>query len=598
MFSLRSLVVALAALAAAAPAFAQTKAPVDAAVEAAQRTESRPRVIIRHRPGAAARLVKQFAAHGDRIVQQHDSIGALAVDLHAEDIETVRKNPDVLWVSANARVRSNAAPAARKSPRTPAPPLTPPDIDTGVLRAMLGIGSSRLTGAGVGIALIDSGVNLVTDLNARVKAYYDFTGGPNPSVDGYGHGTHLASLIAGSGRSSGGYHPGLATGASLVVMKVLDGNGEGYTSDVIAAIEFAVANRTRLGIDIINLSLGHPIFEPAGTDPLVAAVEKAVAAGIVVVVSAGNNGLNPLTGQVGTAGIGSPANSRSAITVGATISHGTVSLSDDYVAPFSARGPTWYDGRIKPDIVAPGDRLVGVTTQSTKLYANAKLRAKKALHLKLSGTSVSTAVTTAIVALMIQQNRLDEGWAKPLTPNTVKALLQYTALKVKPSGTGIPDILEQGTGTLNGGGAITLAKAIEPSAPKGTWWIETPVSPSTQLGSRIYNWAQSLVWGDGLVWGDSVMYRQNAWAQGLTWGDSLVWGDTVTLDPSRPVIDLFTVWEPKVIWGPGLATSTGQSLVWGDLEDSLVWGDGLVWGDADDGLVWGDIVWGPTVLPF
>ena len=110
---------------------------------------------------------------------------------------------------------------------------------------------------------------------------------------------------------------------SLIGLKVLDSKGAGYTSDVIKAIEFAIANRYALGIDIINLSLGHVPYESAKTDPLVQAVDKASAAGIIVVVAAGNVGISPVTGRPAYGGILSPGNARSAITVGAAHTMGT-----------------------------------------------------------------------------------------------------------------------------------------------------------------------------------------------------------------------------------------------------------------------------------
>jgi subtilisin family serine protease len=111
----------------------------------------------------------------------------------------------------------------------------------------------------------------------------------------------VAGTIAGYGALSTNkaYH-GLAPNVQLVVLKVLDGTGAGYTSDVVRAIDFAVANKSKFGIDVINLSLGHPIYEPASTDPLVQAVERASKAGIVVLAAAGNNGINPTTGSPDT----------------------------------------------------------------------------------------------------------------------------------------------------------------------------------------------------------------------------------------------------------------------------------------------------------
>ena len=118
--------------------------------------------------------------------------------------------------------------------------------------------------------------------------------------DGYGHGTHVAGLIAGNGESVARSVPRRRSEGAPDRLEGARRNGAGTTSDVISAIEFATANKDRLGIDIINLSLGHPIYEPAATDPLVQAVEAAVRAGIVVVASAGNYGLNPETGSRAT----------------------------------------------------------------------------------------------------------------------------------------------------------------------------------------------------------------------------------------------------------------------------------------------------------
>ena len=128
-------------------------------------------------------------------------------------------------------------------------------------------------------------------------------------VDGYGHGTHVAGLIGGNKVEV----EGVAPGVKYVSLRVLDGTGSGSTTNVIAAIQWAVNNRVAYGINVMNLSLGHPIYESAATDPLVQAVEAAVRAGIVVVVSAGNIGTNSTTGLVGYGGITSPGNARSAI---------------------------------------------------------------------------------------------------------------------------------------------------------------------------------------------------------------------------------------------------------------------------------------------
>src|SRR5262249_31732585 len=146
------------------------------------------------------------------------------------------------------------------------------------------------------------------------------------------------------------------------------------------------------GISVINLSLGHPITEPSATDPLVLAVEKLVAKGIVVVVAAGNWGRNPTTGQPAHAGSPSPGNAASVITVGAIDTNQTITRSDDVVSVYSSRGPTWYDGRVKPDVVAPGHNQVSTAALGSSLYTRfPELRVADATgalkYLRLSGTS-------------------------------------------------------------------------------------------------------------------------------------------------------------------------------------------------------------------
>ena len=147
-------------------------------------------------------------------------------------------------------------------------------------------------GANIGVAVIDSGIEPGTDFDGRISAFYDFTQGDIRAVtplDPYGHGTHVAGLVASE-------FVGVAPHARLIGLRVLDDKGQGVTANVVRAIEFAIANKDLLGIHVLNLSLGHPIYEPAATDPLVQAVEHAVREGLVVVASAGNFGMNRQTG--------------------------------------------------------------------------------------------------------------------------------------------------------------------------------------------------------------------------------------------------------------------------------------------------------------
>ena len=221
---------------------------------------------------------------------------------------------------------------------------------------------------------------------------------------------------------------------------MLGRTGVGYTSDVLAGIDWAIANRTKYGIRVINLSLGHPVAESAATDPLCLAVERAVKAGIVVVTSAGNYGLTS-TGAPVLGGITSPGNSPAAITVGALDTKGTADRSDDVVAPYSSKGPTRFDFTVKPDVVAPGTRIVSLeangsyiaTTYPQWHVAGTGTNA----YLRLSGTSMATGVVSGGVALLLN--------AEPsLSPAQVKVALQTGARFIPSAG-----LIAGGTGSVD-----------------------------------------------------------------------------------------------------------------------------------------------------
>ena len=344
------------ALTAIQPASAQTLNPrLDRALQHAK-PGTFVRVIVQVDPNRRGVIRRLLASQG-RASREHSEISALTLDVPASWLDNLSRMPGVLSVSIDAPLSASAVSVV-------------PTTNGELLRQELGVPSAGgYQGAGVGVAVIDSGIAPLATFGSRIRAFYDFTRGGVAATprDDYGHGTHVAAAIGGSGAPYGNAYSGIAPAVSFVGLKVLDANGAGYTSDVIDAIEFAIANKTALDIDVINLSLGHAPYESATTDPLVRAVEQASAAGIVVVVSAGNVGINPATGLPGYGGITSPGNARSAITVGASQTMGTVGRADDVVGPFSSRGPTWNDRYAKPDLVAPGHKIVqtvGTTSQS------------------------------------------------------------------------------------------------------------------------------------------------------------------------------------------------------------------------------------------
>ena len=224
-----------------------------------------------------------------------------------------------------------------------------------------------LSGQGVGVAVIDSGIDTKHNaLKKRVLVSVDFTGGNGN--DGYGHGTHVAGIIAGQrGRSSDArVYQGMAPGAYLINLRVLGDDGSGVVSDVVDAIDWAIEHSDQFNIRIINLSLGAPVLQPFRDDPLCEAVERAARAGILVVSAAGNFG-KTADGTTVYGGITAPGNSPYTLTVGALDTHGTPQRSDDTLATYSSRGPTRYDLVIKPDIAAPGSHIASAEAADSYL---------------------------------------------------------------------------------------------------------------------------------------------------------------------------------------------------------------------------------------
>ena len=385
---------------------------------------------MRTAPGLHASTAAWLGGEGRQVHSLHAQIDGVTATLSASDVAVLSEDPTIARMSIDAVVRATAGP-------TPG----------AVLRGALGLktnggvisGERKWKGRGVRVAVIDSGIEPSDDLKSkRIRYFFDFTQGgvQTDAYDDYGHGTHVAGLVAGKGKLSDDEYEGPAPEAKFIGVKVLDGTGSGYTSDVLAGLEYVINNNDTLAVDVINLSLGHPIFEPAATDPLVLAIERAVAEGIVVVASAGNMGMNPVTGLVGYAGISSPGNAPSAITVGSVDLHYTAHRADDTVGTYSSRGPTWYDAFAKPDLVAPGHQLAAAAALESSLYQdNPNLHVawttgnnnkpngnnNPARYLRLTGTSMAAAVTTGVVAMMV--DAADDRKAAASYDDEVLALL-------------------------------------------------------------------------------------------------------------------------------------------------------------------------------
>jgi ice-binding like protein/subtilase family protein len=399
----------------------------------------------------------------------------------------------------------------------------------------------RAKGAGVTVAVLDSGVAPDQDLDTRVVASVSFAGSaaqPDPG----GHGTHIAGIVAGSGVRSAGEYVGMAPAASLVDVRVLDANGNGRLSSVIRGIEWVLAHRLQYHIRVINLSLGAPPAPAYRADLLAGAVELAWRAGIVVVVAAGNDGPTPGTVQ-------SPGSDPFAITVGATDDQGTLSLSDDQLAWFSAWG-TPSGGQPKPDLVAPGRRLVSIRVAGSTLdglFPDHRVTAANgSAYFRLTGTSQATGVVSGAAALVLARQ-------PALTPDQVKQILVATTQAYGPNGTPVlPDPLADGSGLLDAGAAY--ASSALGSANAGLDYTDS-------FARSIY----SLIYGQPLVWRDptyhGIQWRLLNWST-LTW-DRLAW-DNIAWDGSN--------WN-SIAWdGSNWNTTSWDNIAW----DKSAW-DSLAW---------------------
>jgi serine protease AprX len=440
-------------------------------------------------------------------------------------------------------------------------------------------------GTGVGIAVIDSGVLAHPDLLDksspgsnlyRIVYSQSFVPKVTSAADQYGHGMHVAGIIAGNGTASNGSSAfktfrGIAPNANIINLRVLDSKGAGTDSSVINAINTAIQLKNKYNIRVINLSLGRPVFEPYTADPLCRAVEKAWQAGIVVVVAAGNEGRKTLTN--GYATITSPANHPLVITVGAMKTMMSGTAADDQIASYSSKGPTLLDHVVKPDIVAPGNQVISLLASKSTVaassgatnkillsyYQNTSNKSYSNDYYRLSGTSMAAPMVSGAVALM-----LTKDWS--LTPETIKARLMKTATKTFPqyssavdpvtrnTYTSQYDVFTVGAGYLNIWGALNSADAVFPG---GTAASPTAVFDASTNKVTIVN-TTSAVWGTTAVWGSTAV-----------WGTAAVWGSSVFVDGLAAVWGSCAVWGSAAVWGT--SGTTANAAVWGS---TAVWGTG------------------------
>jgi serine protease AprX len=435
----------------------------------------------------------------------------IAATVPASQLVELSNQPGVDYIAPNRTVRAS--------------------LDTA--RAATGaqwVAASGFTGAGIGVAVIDSGYGEHPDL-PRSTVVYSESFGLASARDEYGHGTAVMGVLASQGATSGGRFRGLAPGVKIVNLRVLDHNGEGSDAAVIAAIERAIQLKAKYNIRVINLSFGRPVAESYTTDPLGAAVEAAWKAGIVVVAAAGNGGRHNALGVMGYGTIQSPGNHPLAITVGALKTLGTPLREDDIIASYSAKGPTAVDHVLKPDLVAPGNWIVSLKgTAPLTLERLFPRNVVPPAHLQLSGSSLAAPMVSAAVALLLEHN-------PALSPDLLKARLMKTAWKSFPPEVTAVDPLtgaeyrSRHDAFTVGAGALDIHAALN-SADMAVGTAASPIAfyDSTTDSVRLrfpYQpaWGGNTVWTAGAIGGPSVVWGNNVVAgSNALWGSNVVWG--------------------------------------------------------------------------
>lgn len=327
----------------------------------------------------------------------------------------------------------------KKGSQQPIPETNYPDVVGADV-----VWEADVTGQGVSVAIVDTGLESTPGLQegidgskGRIVGWVDFVQGKKKPQDKNGHGTHIAGIIANTQVGEDGEWNGISPGVNLVGVRVLNKDGYGTYENVIQGIQWVVENKDVYNIRVLNLSLVSAVHSPYWADPLNQAVMQAWANGIVVVVAAGNGGPDPMTISV-------PGNVPYVITVGAfTDNYTPMDWSDDYIAPFSAAGPT-LDGFVKPDLVAPGGHIVSIMDEEdalVKLYPETYV-AKH--YYSIAGTSQAAAVVSGITALVLEQN-------PNLTPDQVKNRIMYgSAVWVDPVSTdAVYSMWQQGAGRVD-----------------------------------------------------------------------------------------------------------------------------------------------------
>jgi serine protease AprX len=547
-------------------------APAHASASPATAPDRAARVVVVERAPASSAAERAVVRAGGTVGRRLPLAGGFAARVPARALPAVRRAASVAGVWSDAPV------AMRSSGRDCGPgdsscyDALPPEA---AWQRAIGLDRvpNKFQGDGVTVATIDTGVMPTPNLAGRVLARVDLTS-ERDGIDRFGHGTHMAGVIAGSGATTFGAFEGAAPETRIVSVKVAGWDGATDVSTVIAGLQWVVANRARFNIRVVNLSWGTDGTQGYGVDPLDRAVERAWAAGLVVVVSAGNTG--PAAGT-----ITKPADDPFVITVGAADTNGTGNTLDDTVAPFSSAGPT-AAGVAKPDLLAPGVSIVSDRAPGSVVDVFRPAARLGPTMFKGSGTSQAAAVVAGVAARMLDVD-------STLTNDQIKGVLTATANR-RLAGPGA------GAGLIDAYAATAAVVPPKKGRPPVLPVANAGLVPSTGAGSlegsrgtlRVYadlddDGAADPISGEvdalGRAW-NATAYAAAQW-DATTWEGS-PWaplatelpgaGGSAPAGPAAPIV----AWDPAYWGATSWVDANWDAKFWGaKFWGAKFWGTGL-----------------------
>jgi serine protease AprX len=504
-------------------------------------------------------------AIGGRVERNLKIIGGVSAIVPESGLRKLVSNPRVWQFTPNDKIDFEGQNGAR------GPAAWDPKRIQRIVRSDR-LWAEGITGNGVSVALLDTGVYDHPDLAGRVVCGVDLTkeaNGPAACQDTFGHGTFIAGLIAGNGAYSNGRYRGTAPQSRIVSVKAAPFDGSTDVSTILAGIQWVVAHRSEYGIRVLNLSLGSDSTQDYRLSPLNYAVEKAWNEGIVVVVSAGNSGPNLQT-------VLKPGDDPYVVTVGSSNDEDTYPVGDDRVPVFSSRGPTRTNGLAKPDLVSPGVHTTSLRSPGSAIDQKfGATAAVDGMYFKGTGTSMSTGSVSGIVAQMLQRH-------PGLTPNEVKYRLLETArtiADIDPNsvGQGIVDAYGATNNSLTG----VANQGLEPSSGLGSLGLDRGsidlevVAPTGQIALT----------GDFKAQTNPAQISLSNPAGLLPW---------VALDYTSTGWDA-TTWKATTWKTDAWAATTWKATTWKDTSwDATTW-KGTLWENADwDATTWKTMDWDAT----